>query len=107
MLEALVMGETDTARLAPHARGKLKDKRSALEAALQGSIGAHQRFVVKQRLASIDHFDALIAEVDTEIQVRLKADSTSPETPRAMDRPSRAASVSRLDTIPAVVHAWP
>jgi transposase len=103
MLEALVMGETDTARLAAHARGKLKDKRAALEAALQGSIGAHQRFVLKQLLSSIDHFDALIAEIDTEIQVRLKTDADPPrDTPNDGPPCSASEAVSRLDTIPGV-----
>ena len=103
MLEALVSGETDTARLAAHARGKLKDKRSALEAALQGSVGAHQRFVLKQLLSSIDHFDALIAQVDTEIQLRLKVDA-DPATDTLNDGPpcSGSEAVSRLDTIPGV-----
>ena len=103
MLEALVTGENDTARLAAHARGKLKDKRSALEAALQGSIGAHQRFVLKQLLASIDHFDALITEVDAEIQHRLEADVDPPrDTPSDGSPCSGSQAVSRLDAIPGV-----
>ena len=60
----------------------MKDKRSALEAALQGSIGAHQRFVLKQLLGSADHFDALIAEVDAEVQRRIQADVDSPSDAR-------------------------
>ncbi len=43
ILAALVAGETDTTALAELARGRLRDKREALAAALTGSIGAHQR----------------------------------------------------------------
>jgi transposase len=39
MLEALADGETDGVVLAAHARGRLKAKRPALEAALRGSVG--------------------------------------------------------------------
>src|SRR3712207_2723604 len=45
MLAALVAGTTDTAALAQLARGQLRDNRPALERALAGRVGPHQRFL--------------------------------------------------------------
>src|SRR5262249_20511336 len=75
MLEALVDGEVEPSELAQHARGRMKSKKALLEEALEGSVGPHQRFLLRQLLASVDHFDRLIAEVNDEITRRLAADS--------------------------------
>jgi transposase len=53
ILDLLVAGTTDPAVLARCARGKLKAKIPALEAALVGSFGAHQRFLVARQLAEV------------------------------------------------------
>ena len=58
MLAALVAGETDTAAIAHLAQGRLRDKLPALERALAGCIGAHQRFLLARQLAHIDFLDA-------------------------------------------------
>jgi transposase len=87
ILDALVAGATDPAALAALAQGRLRDKVALLEQALVGRFGAHQRFLVAQQLAHIDDLDAVIAQVSTEIETRL--------------RPF-AAAVERLDTIPGI-----
>jgi transposase len=46
MLQGLVSGNTDTATLADLAKGKLREKRAALERALSGRMGPHQRFLL-------------------------------------------------------------
>jgi transposase len=50
MLQALVAGQTDAALIADLARGRLREKRAALERALTGRFGAHQRFLVAEIL---------------------------------------------------------
>lgn len=87
MLEALVAGETDTAVMAEFARGRLRDKRGALERALAGRFGSHQRFLVAEILAHIDYLDDTIERLSTEIGER--------------ERPYEAV-LDRLDTIPGV-----
>ncbi len=87
MLRAIVAGETDAAVLAELAQGRLRDKRPALERALLGQSGAHQRFLLAQQLAHIEHLDAAIAAVSAEIEARL--------------RPF-ADELERLETIPGV-----
>jgi transposase len=70
MLEALVAGVTDPVLLADLAKGRLREKLPQLEQALAGRFAAHQRFLLAQHLAQIDHLDAAIAEVSAEIEAR-------------------------------------
>jgi len=72
MLAALVGGETDAAVLAQLAQGRLRDKLPALERALRGPVGPHQRFLLAQQLAHIDVLDAAIEEVSVQIAERLR-----------------------------------
>jgi transposase len=87
MLGALVAGEADAAALAGLAKGRLREKRAALEQALRGRFGPHQRFLVAEQLAHIDSLDAAIARVGAEIAERLAP---------------VAAAVARLDGISGI-----
>jgi transposase len=104
ILEDLVAGESDPAILAANARGQMKSKRWALQEALRGSIGPHQRFLLEQQLGHIDCLEWLIARVEDEITTRLNADADpSPEPPDGHGAPiSGTEAVMRLDTIPGV-----
>jgi transposase len=84
---ALIDGTTDAAALAELAQGKLRNKRSALAAALHGQIGPHQRFLLAQQLAHIEQLEVTLAAVSAEIETRL--------------RPV-VAEQERLQTIPGV-----
>jgi transposase len=70
MLQALVAGQTDAALMADLARGRLRDKRPALERALAGRFGAHQRLLVAEILAHIDFLDETIQRLSAEIGER-------------------------------------
>jgi transposase len=87
MLDQLVGGSTDAMALADLARGRLRAKIPALERALVGRFGAHQRFLVGQQLAHIDYLDETIARLSAEIAERV--------------RPFEDA-LTRLDEIPGV-----
>jgi transposase len=87
MLQALIAGATDAAAVAELAQGKLRNKRPALAAALQGQMGSHQRFLLAQQLAHIEQLEAAITAVSAEIETRL--------------RPC-ADELERLQTIPGV-----
>jgi transposase len=87
ILAALVGGTTDPAVLADLAVGKLRAKLPALERALAGQVGPHQRFLLARQLAHLDDLDGLIEEVSAEIAERL--------------RPFEEA-IARLDTLPGV-----
>jgi transposase len=67
--------------------GRLRKKLPALERALEGHVGPHQRFLLAQQLMHLDSLEALIERVSAEIAERL--------------RPYEALLV-RLQTIPGV-----
>jgi transposase len=71
MLARLVAGQSDAATLAQCARGKMRAKIPALERALAGSVGPHQRFLVARQLAPIDYLDDTSAALSAEITPRL------------------------------------
>ncbi len=87
MLQALVAGTTAPEALAELAKGRLREKRPALERALRGRLGRHQRFLLAEQLCHIDTLDESIARVSAEIAERL--------------RPFEA-ELARLDGIPGV-----
>jgi transposase len=87
MVAALVGGTTDPAALAELAKGRMREKLPALERALAGCMGPHQRFMLAEQLAHVEYLDASIDRVSGEIQERL--------------RPEEDA-IARLVTIPGV-----
>ncbi len=87
ILAGLVAGRAGAAALADLAQGKLREKLPALERALVGRFGPHQRFLVARQLGHLDDLDGLIAEVSAQIAERV--------------RPFEDA-ITRLDSIPGV-----
>jgi transposase len=87
MLEAMVEGTEDPAVLTALAKGKLRAKQPALETALQGLMGPHQRLLLASHLRHLDFLDAEIAQLDQEVAARLE--------------PFQEA-LERLDEIPGV-----
>jgi transposase len=90
MLAQLVAGgpmAEDPVALADLAQRRLRAKLPALEQALVGRMGDHQRFLLAQQLAHIDFLDQTIARLDAEVQERL--------------RPF-VAQLGQLDAIPGV-----
>jgi transposase len=73
MLADLIAGETDGAKLAAHARGKLRQKRGPLAEALEGRPTAAHRFLLRELLRHIEFLETAIAHVEDELQDRLSA----------------------------------
>jgi transposase len=89
MLNALVAGDTDSAKLATLARGSLIPKVKQLGEALQGRFTPHHGFLLGQILKQLDHLAGLVAECDARI--------------REMMRPFEP-HLARLQTIAGVGH---
>lgn len=87
MLAELVKGETDAAKLAELARGRLREKVPQLREALEGRLREHHRFLLKEYLGQ----SAFLKEAIERVSVRIEEQM----------RPFSQALV-RLDTIPGV-----
>jgi transposase len=111
ILQALAAGVTDAATLADLARGKLRQQRAALVAALTGVVQPHQRFLLAEQLTRIDSLEESIARLNREIASRLAGTAT--ERARLVPIPGvgdRVADVvlaevgSHLDRFPDARH---
>jgi transposase len=115
MLSELAAGATDPQVLAELAKGRLRNKKQALEAALTGTVGKHQRFILAQQLSHIDFLDEQIEALSQQISHHLQQmasptidddddedDLTGSATSADAERLSWTAAVELLDTIPGV-----
>ena len=118
MLAELVQGSTDPQALAQLARGRLRQKLKALEAALVGVVEPHHRFILAQQLGHIDFLDEQIETLSAEIGRQLERMSQpgptdgsalpdqpcQPDSSVPAEQPplSWTEAVALLDTIPGV-----
>ena len=87
VLDALVAGETDPARLQTRVGPRVKAKPEAIRAALTGRVSEHHRFLLGLHLRQIDGLAQAVADIDAQVERDLA--------------PFRQA-VSLLATIPGV-----
>jgi len=73
MVEALIAGERDGAKLAELAKGKMRPKMAALAEALTGHFGAHHAVACRRILAHLDFLDASIGALTEQIDARTAA----------------------------------
>ena len=71
MLTALASGEEDPSVLADMAKGRLREKLGALEEALEGVIGSHQRLILGAQLRHLSYLDKEIDRLDDEVARRV------------------------------------
>lgn len=67
MLRLIEAGETDPEKLANVAKGRLRSKLRELARALEGRVEDHHRFLLRQQLRRLDHFESDLAELDLNI----------------------------------------
>jgi transposase len=87
ILEALIPGEGDPEQLADRARGRLRQKTPALQAAPRGRITEHHRFRLRLLLDHWAHLEALVGRLGARIEDVMAPFSQSAE---------------RLTTVPGV-----
>jgi len=85
VLDALVAGEADPARLADLTHGRLHVARTTLVAALDGRVTPHHRFLLQLHLGQIDALRAAVRDLEARLEEAL--------------HPFRA-QVERLKTVP-------
>src|SRR6266478_3111329 len=87
MIEALIAGESNPAKLARLANYRLKASQENLREALRGRITKHHRFLLRLHLNQIDALDLAIAMIDRQVEAGIA--------------PFRAA-VEQVSSIPGV-----
>ena len=71
MIDALIAGETDPAKLARLASTRIKAPPETLREALRGRVTRHLRFLLRLHLQQINVLDRTIAEIDKEVEANL------------------------------------
>ncbi len=71
MIQALIAGETDPAKLAALAHPKVRAPQARLREALRGRVKRHHRFLLGLHLQQIEALDAGIAAIDREVDAGL------------------------------------
>lgn len=97
MLEAMLEGTVAPEVLAQLAKGKLREKRAQLEAALEGRMRDHHRFLLTQHLTQLDFLAELVVHYDAQIAgqlQRMDAAAGSPPPESAPAEPAAAAAVA-------------
>jgi transposase len=72
MLEALAAGATDAAGMAGLARGRMRRKAAELEAALEGRLREHQRFLLAMHLRQLEAIERDLEAIDARIEAQLE-----------------------------------
>ncbi len=72
MLEALAAGATDAAGMAGLARGRMRRKAAELEAALEGRLREHQRFLLAMHLRQLEAIERDLDALDARIEAQLE-----------------------------------
>ena len=72
IIDALLEGKLKVKEMAELARGKLKKKKDAISEALIGRITEHHIFMIRASLEHIKSLEELIADVDVQIEDKLK-----------------------------------
>jgi len=102
MLEALVANQVEPSALAELAKGRLRNKRTALEQALNGVVRDHHRFLIAQHLMQIDFLDEQIALFDEQIAQAMQDMPQPPndQEPAQPSQPQPAATPPNDSTQP-------
>jgi transposase len=79
MIEALIAGEKDPAKLARLADRRVKASQETLRQALRGRVTNSHRFLLRLHLGHIDALDAAIAELDREVEATIAPFRTAVE----------------------------
>jgi transposase len=79
MIEALIAGEKDPAKLARLADPRVKASQENLREALRGRVTKSHRFLLRLHLGQIDAIDAAIAEIDREVEASIAPFRTAVE----------------------------
>jgi transposase len=97
MIRAIIAGESNPAKLAQFAEGRMRGKIADLELALEGRVNEHHRFQLKLLVQQIDFISNQIALLDERVRAVMAKESAS-GAPSAKDAgPLFASAVPATD----------
>lgn len=73
MIQAMIEGESDAARLASFAKGRLKSKHEQLVESLEGRLNQDDRWVMKELWEQMEYLEEEIARYDDQIKEKMSA----------------------------------
>jgi transposase len=79
MIEALIAGQKDPAKLARLADHRVRASQETLREALRGHVTKHHRFLLRLHLNQIDALDAAISKIDREVEAGIAPFRTAVE----------------------------
>jgi transposase len=94
IIEAIIAGETNPAKLAGLASTRIKASPTTLTEALRGRVTKHHRFLLRLHLEQIDALDRAVAEIDKEVEAVL--DPFRPLIPVLTSIPGIGALAARV-----------
>ena len=83
ILSAIADGESDPARLASLAAGRVRASQAQLEAALTATISEHHRFLLREHLTQIEHLERAVERITAEIARRFSPPDPPDEAERS------------------------
>ena len=99
MLEALAAGSTGASEMARLARGRMRRKHAALEAALEGHMREHQRFLLAMQLRQLGAVERDLEALDARIDAQLEPFRARHQLPLqipGVDRVTAAAILAEI-----------
>jgi transposase len=98
MLRALIAGETNPVKLAELADRRIKASHEVLREALRGRVTDHHRFLLRLHLGQIDALNALVQEIDDQVD----AVTTRMDGAVEAGQVTFAALVALLTSVPGI-----
>jgi transposase len=95
ILRAIADGESDPARLASLATGRVRASQEQLEAALTGTVTEHHRFLLREHLIQIESLEAAVERITTEIARRFAL----PDPPNDAEHATSAKSEETVESV--------
>ena len=107
IIEALIAGESDPAKLASLADRRVKASQPALRQALRGRVTAQHRFLLRLHLDQIDALDAAIARIDREVGASIAPFRTAVEQVSSVPGVKTLAAMQILSEIGTDMSRFP
>jgi transposase len=103
ILDALLAGERDPVKLARLCNGRVKSPREEVAKSLEGDYRTEHLFALRQSLVGYRFYQKLIAEVDVELQLKMRELPGAKGAPEQMPPRTKTRFYQRAGNEPALI----